>query len=56
MQSFDDSQIFTNEDLSKAENRVNVALFGLMPQDWFREVVSGKARPAAGFHTISPDE
>ena len=37
MQSFDDSQIFTNEDLSKAENRVNVALFGLMPQDWFRE-------------------
>lgn len=37
MKSHNDSQIFTNEDLSKAENRVNVALFGLMPQDWFRE-------------------
>ena len=37
MQSHDDSQIFANEDLSKAENRVNVALFGLLPQDWFRE-------------------
>ena len=28
---------YTSEDLSKPENRVNVALFGLMPQNWFRE-------------------
>ncbi len=25
-----------NEDLSNPENRVNVALFGLMTQDWLR--------------------
>ena len=36
MQTFDDSSIFVNEDMSKPENRVNVALFGLMSQDWFR--------------------
>ena len=36
MQPCDDSTIFVNEDLSKPENRVNVALFGLMTQDWFR--------------------
>ena len=30
-------EVFTSEDLSKAENRVNVALFGIMTQDWFRE-------------------
>ena len=35
MPSTDD--LFLNEDLSRPENRVNVALFGLMPQDWFRE-------------------
>lgn len=28
---------FLNEDLSKPENRINVALFGLMQQEWFRE-------------------
>ncbi|MXY20260.1 MAG: hypothetical protein F4Y49_02875 [Dehalococcoidia bacterium] len=37
MKSFEDSQIFTNEDTSKPENRVNLALFSLMPQDWLRE-------------------
>ena len=42
MQSHDDSDIFTNEDMSKSENRVNVSLFGLMTQDWFREWVLGK--------------
>ena len=29
--------LFVNEDLSKPENRVNLALFSLMQQDWFRE-------------------
>ena len=29
-------RIFTNEDLSRPENRINVAMFGLMAQDWFR--------------------
>ena len=32
-----ENEQFVNEDLSKPENRINVALFGLMPQDWFRE-------------------
>jgi len=31
-----DERIFVNEDLSHPENRINVALFGLMAQDWFR--------------------
>lgn len=31
-----DKRIFVNEDLSRPENRINVALFGLMAQDWFR--------------------
>ena len=29
--------LFVNEDVSKPENRVNLALFSLMQQDWFRE-------------------
>ncbi len=29
--------MFVNEDLSKPENRINIAIFGLMPPDWFRE-------------------
>ena len=29
--------IFVREDLSKPENRVNLALFSLMQQDWFRK-------------------
>ena len=29
--------MFVNEDLGKSENRVNVALFGMMQQAWFRE-------------------
>ena len=29
--------IFVKEDLSKPENRVNLALFSLMQQDWFRK-------------------
>ena len=28
--------LFVNEDVSKPENRVNLALFSLMQQDWFR--------------------
>lgn len=35
MHQIDD--LFTSEDLSKPENRVNVALFGMMQQDWFRK-------------------
>ena len=31
-----DERIFVNEDLTHPENRINVALFGLMAQDWFR--------------------
>ena len=31
------NDIFVNEDVSKPENRVNLALFSLMQQDWFRE-------------------
>ena len=42
MKSFEDSQIFTNEDTSKPENRVNLALFSLMQQNWFREWFLGK--------------
>ena len=30
------NDIFLNEDLSNPENRINVAMFGLMTQDWFR--------------------
>ena len=37
MQPNDNSDIFIYEDLTKMENRVNVALFGMMTQDWFRE-------------------
>lgn len=29
-------RIFTNEDLSHRGNRINVAMFGVMAQDWFR--------------------
>ena len=29
--------LFVNEDISKPENRVNLGLFSLMQQDWFRE-------------------
>lgn len=29
--------LFIKEDLSKPENRINVALFGMMQQDWFRK-------------------
>ncbi len=29
--------LFVNEDISKPENRVNLALFSLMQQNWFRE-------------------
>lgn len=34
--------MFLKEDLSKPENRINVSLFGLMTQDWFREWLLGK--------------
>ena len=29
-------RIFVNEDLSRPENRINIAMFGLMAQGWFR--------------------
>lgn len=29
-------RMFTNEDLSRPENRINTAMFGLMTQDWFQ--------------------
>ena len=32
-----DLDVFVNEDVSKPENRVNLALFSLMQQTWFRE-------------------
>ena len=35
MDNIDD--LFVNEDVSKPENRVNLALFSVMQQDWFRE-------------------
>ena len=35
-------ELHLNEDLSKPENRVNLALFSLMQQDWFRDWVLGK--------------
>ena len=31
-----DERIFVNEDLSRPENRINIAMFGLMAQEWFR--------------------
>ena len=31
------NDLFLSEDLKKPENRINVALFGLMQQDWFRK-------------------
>ena len=31
------NELFVNEDTSKPENRVNLALFSVMQQDWFRE-------------------
>ena len=33
----DSDDMFVREDISKPENRVNLALFSLMQQDWFRE-------------------
>ena len=38
----DTDDLFVNEDLSKPENRVNLALFSLMQQDWFREWLLGR--------------
>ena len=38
--------LFLSEDLSKPENRINVALFGLMTQDWFREWFPEEIEPA----------
>lgn len=32
-----DDDLFVKEDTSKPENRINLALFSLMQQDWFRE-------------------
>ena len=38
--------VFVNEDVSKPENRVNLALFSLMQQDWFREwILKGLSLP-----------
>ena len=40
----DDLDVFINEDVSKPENRVNLALFSLMQQTWFREWFLEKLR------------
>ena len=36
------TDMFVNEDTSKPENRVNLALFSLVQQDWFREWILKK--------------
>lgn len=39
--------LFVNEDTSKPENRVNLAIFSLMQQDWFREwLLEGLSLPS----------
>ena len=38
----DTNDVFVNEDLNKPENRVNLALFSLMQQDWFREWIQNR--------------
>lgn len=61
MDSTDD--LFVNEDLSKPENRVNLGLFSLMQQDWFREWILKKldlpldaaVYPPTNIHTRRPD-
>ena len=52
-----------NEDISKPENRVNLALFSLMQQDWFREWILKRLRlpadavvyPPTNVHGRRPD-
>ena len=39
--------LFVKEDTSKPENRVNLALFSLMQQDWFREWILQRLCPPA---------
>ena len=41
------NEVFLNEDLSHPENRINVAMFGLMTQDWFRTWFLERLRLAA---------
>ena len=55
--------LFVNEDISKPENRVNLALFSLMQQDWFREWLlkslclpaDAVVYPPANVHSRRPD-
>ena len=55
--------LFVNEDISKPENRVNLALFSLMQQDWFREWILKRLRlpadavvyPPTNVHGRRPD-
>ena len=55
--------LFINEDLSKPENRVNVALFGMLQQDWFRKwflnqlnlKTDATVYPSKGCNNIRPD-
>ena len=55
--------LFVNEDISKPENRVNLALFSLMQQDWFREWLlkslclpaDAIVYPPANVHSRRPD-
>ena len=53
MRPNDGSRIYIHEDLTKIENRVNVALFGMMTQDWFREWFLEKLDLAKGFDIVS---
>jgi len=55
--------LFVKEDISKPENRVNLALFSLMQQDWFREwvlkrlclPVAAVVYPSTNVHNLRPD-
>ena len=55
--------LFVNEDISKAENRVNLALFSLMQQDWFRKWILKRlclpgdavVYPPTNVHSRRPD-
>ena len=58
-----DERIFVNEDLSRPENRINVAMFGVMVQGWFRTWllsqlgIAGNAiiYPPTNSETMRPD-
>ena len=55
--------LFANEDISKPENRVYLALFSLMQQDWFRKWILKRlclpadsvVNPPTNVHRRRPD-